>query len=71
MYAYCANNPVMYVDPSGYDSKTWMTIGSIALVVVGLLLITTPVGGILIAAGAGSFIGGKTNELSGGTFEAG
>ena len=70
MYAYCANNPVMYSDITGTSPKTWMIIGSIALIVAGIILIGSG-GSILIAAGGVSLVGGLINEASGGKFESG
>lgn len=70
MYANSANNPVMYSDISGMSPKTWMIIGSVALIDAGLLLISVG-GSVLVAAGAGSLIGGLANEASGGKFESG
>jgi RHS repeat-associated protein len=51
MYAYCANNPVMYLDPSGEAS-----IFALAILVI---LLFTPVGGTLaqIATSAVSYVG--------------
>lgn len=59
----------MYLDITGTSPKTWMIIGSAALIVAGIILIGSG-GGILVAAGAGSLLGGLTNELIGGSFEA-
>ena len=45
MFAYCANNPVMNLDPEGTDWKSWFAIG-IAVAVVGLaILAAIPTGG--------------------------
>jgi hypothetical protein len=83
MYAYTSNNPVMRVDPSGYawynpfswSSETWMKVGSGAMVVAGVTLMATGVGGLLggalLAAGVGSYVGGISNEANGGSFFAG
>ena len=62
--------PVMYSDITGMSPKTWMIIGSVALIVAGIILIGSG-GGILVAAGAGSLLGGFTHESLGGEFEAG
>ena len=62
--------PVMFTDSSGMSPKTWMIIGSLALITIGIIFIGAG-GGILVAAGAGSLLGGFTNELLGGKFEAG
>ena len=60
----------MFTDSTGMSPKTWMIIGSIALITLGVIFIGSG-GGILVSAGAGSLIGGFTNESLGGKFEAG
>jgi len=51
MYAYCANNPVMYLDPSGESAI-------LAIAILAILLFT-PVGGTLaqVATSAVSYVG--------------
>jgi hypothetical protein len=67
--------PVMYLDPSGFDAKTWLCVASVAMMVGGIVLMATGVGGVagslLLAAGAGSLLGGFTNEELGGSFIGG
>lgn len=75
LYAYCLNNPVMYVDPSGHLPKwtAWLISGT--ALVGGIVLCATGVGGILggvlIGVGAGSLINGYVTEANGGNFVAG
>ena len=75
LYSYCNNNPVMYADPSGHLPKwtAWLVSG--AVIVGGIVLCATGVGGIfggvLIGAGAGSLINGYVTEANGGDFTAG
>jgi len=75
LYAYCYNNPVIYVDRLGNLPK-WLawTLSGLAIV-SGLILCATGVGGILggvlLGAGAGSLINGYVTEASGGDFTAG
>lgn len=82
---YCADNPVMNVDPSGRDwwSDFWKgvvgivvgVIVSVTEVVAGTILMITGVGagvGVgLISTGFGSIIGGTMNAIHGGSFIAG
>ncbi|MBN2877570.1 MAG: hypothetical protein JXL85_07960, partial [Bacilli bacterium] len=51
MYAYCANNPVMYLDPSGESAI-------LAIAIIAILLFT-PIGGTLaqVATSAVSYVG--------------
>ena len=60
----------MYSDITGMSPKTWMIIGSVALIAAGILLIGVG-GSVLVAAGAGSLIGGLINEAQVGKFESG
>ena len=75
MYAYCNNNPVMNVDPTGNMPKwlAWTLSGT--AIVAGVIMCATGVGGILggvlIAAGANSIITGYATEAKGGDFTAG
>ncbi|MDY0138697.1 MAG: RHS repeat-associated core domain-containing protein, partial [Candidatus Izemoplasmatales bacterium] len=69
MYAYCANNPVMFTDSTGMSPKTWMIISSLVLITLGVIFIGAG-GRILVSAGAGSLIEGFINESLGGGFEA-
>jgi len=66
MYAYCANNPVMYSDITGYAPE-WLkwTIGGI--VIAGCLAAVILSGGSAIAFGAfaGSMVGGITGLVNG------
>ncbi len=39
MYAYCSNNPVMYVDPTGEEVATWVIILIVAAVIVAAVAI--------------------------------
>ncbi len=76
LYAYCGNDPVNRVDPTGHD---WINIGltilSAAAIVGGIVLCATGVGGIaggvLLGAGAGSLISGYVNEANNGSFVGG
>ena len=54
LYAYCANNPVMCVDPSG---RFALTLG--AILAIGGILLFTPVGGVVAQAAVSvvSYIG--------------
>ena len=66
LYAYCKNNPVMYVDQNGCAPKwlTWVAIGAIAIATIAICIATfgaaTPV---LIATGTGLFIGMGASAL--------
>ena len=60
MYAYCANNPVMYSDITGYspkwvDTLAWIGVG---LVVFGALVLTAGAAGFAIGGIAGAIING-------------
>jgi hypothetical protein len=48
-----------------------MKIGSAAMIVSGIILLATPVGGVLLAGGVGSLAGGVVNEINGGSFSSG
>jgi hypothetical protein len=65
MYAYCANNPVMYLDPSG-------EIAILAIVIIAILLFT-PLGGTLaqVATSAVSYVGMATWALADLAFSGG
>ena len=53
LYAYCADNPIMNVDPDGTAWWHWLLGG---LLVVGLTVLTAGVAGV-VAAGVGAAIG--------------
>lgn len=73
LYAYCGNNPVMRVDPSGHDWWHWLVSG--LEFVGGIVLCFVPgwqaVGGTLIGTAIGSIINGYLAEANGGSFNAG
>jgi RHS repeat-associated protein len=76
MYAYCANNPVMYTDSDGYLSeKGLLQFLSGAMIVAGAILLLTGAGTaagiVLIGAGIGSFAGGELSEAMGGSYALG
>src|SRR5690554_2975421 len=81
LYVYCVNNPVMYIDgdgnsptwwnPFSWSTDTWMKVGSAAMIVGGIMLLATPIGGVLLAGSVGSLVGGGVNEISGGSFSSG
>ena len=86
LYAYCGNNPVMNVDPSGHawwelGKWDWAKIGMISLSVLeicgGTVIIALTHGAALgiglglIGTGIGSIISGLANEDGGGSFFAG
>ena len=62
LYAYCANNPVMNVDPSGHAWWEWL-IG--ALVIVGLGIATALTGGTAGVLLGAAFYGAITGAVSG------
>ena len=65
MYAYCANNPVMYSDITGYFPQ-WLkwTVG--AGIIVGLGVIALTIGGpIVIGALIGALVGAGVGFISG------
>ena len=69
----------MYVDPNGttwwnpfsWSTDTWMKVGSAAMIVGGIMLLATPIGGVLLAGSVGSLVGGGVNEISSGSFSSG
>ena len=75
LYAYCLNDPVNYIDPTGHKAEWWQWLISGIEVVVGSALVATGVAsgvGIgLIGLGVGSMISGAVNESTGGSFTAG
>ena len=75
LFVYCRNNPIMFVDQSGYAPEWWQWIVSGAITIVGVAFIATGFGGIwggaLVCAGVNSIIGSYTSEESGGSSEAG
>ncbi|MDC7242661.1 MAG: RHS repeat-associated core domain-containing protein [Sphaerochaetaceae bacterium] len=63
LFAYCGNNPVMYVDPSGNMSKFWkitLAVGIVSALVVGSVV----TGGLLGAALVGAAVGGGISTVS-------
>ena len=74
-YAYCLNDPVNYVDPTGHKAEWWQWLISGIEIVAGIALIATgtfsALGAGLIALGVGSMISGAVNESTGGSFMAG
>jgi hypothetical protein len=75
LFAYCKNNPVMLSDHNGHAPKWWQWAISGAMVVAGVALVATGVGGVaggaLICAGANSMIGSYVSEATGGSSVAG
>lgn len=68
LYAYCGNNPVMYVDPDGTKPKWWEWILSGATLLLGIGLCFVPggqgIGAGLIVAG-GSMLGSNIMSAAG------
>ena len=50
MYAYCANNPVMYSDITGYSPEWWQWALSGAQIALGVILCATGVGTVVGAS---------------------
>ena len=87
LYAYCGNNPVMYVDPSGnsWDSfwssvgnwfeDNWQILVSSAEIVIGCIALFVPGGqgaaALLLSAGVSSIVSGYVNEYLGNSFFSG
>ena len=75
LFSYCKNNPVMLSDPNGHAPEWWQWAISGAMVVAGVALVATGVGGVaggaLICAGANSMIGSYVSETTGGSSVAG
>ena len=75
LFTYCKNNPVMLSDPNGHAPEWWQWAISGAMVVAGVALVATGVGGVaggaLICAGANSIVGSYISEASGGSPAAG
>ncbi|MDR1697438.1 MAG: hypothetical protein LBR37_00770, partial [Erysipelotrichaceae bacterium] len=73
LYAYCAGNPVMYVDRDGHDAtKFWAQLFSIVSIIGGAIAMFIPglqgLGLGLIGFGVGSLIGGEISKLLGGSY---
>lgn len=62
LYAYCGNNPIMRIDPTGHMPKwlKWMLVGALAVAAVAAIAVGTVMtgGGLLIGAGVGVLAGG-------------
>ena len=78
LYAYCGNNPIMRVDPTGHDwdwGVFWRSFASGLLIVGGAVLCFVPglqLAGVgLILTGTGGILGGIIGELSGVGFDYG
>lgn len=75
LFAYCDNNPVMYIDPYGTAPEWWQWVISGLCVVVGVALTAIgaggPLGGALICSGVNSILGSYLNEAQGGSSIAG
>ncbi len=73
LYAYCLNNPVAYIDPTGHDWWNWLISG--LEILAGAFLVFTgfasSIGVGLISLGAGSLINGAINASNGGSFIGG
>jgi RHS repeat-associated protein len=69
MYAYCANNPVMYTDSDGYLSeKRTSPVSEWAMIVAGAILLLTErerPQGLFDWSGNRSFAGGELSEAMG------
>ena len=87
LYAYCGNNPVMYMDPAGtswasfwssvgnWFKSNWEKVVSVVEIVAGTVALFIPggqaVGSVLLSMGITSMVSGYANELSGGAFLSG
>ena len=87
LYAYCLNNPVMYMDPAGtswasfwssvgnWFKSNWEKVVSVVEIVAGTVALFIPgwqsVGSVLLSMGITSMVSGYANELSGGAFLSG
>ena len=83
-YTYCMNNPLLYVDPSGYTilsnfghwiGKNWKSIVTIATTIAVVAVVTVATAGMgtlaagAIVGGAGGFASGSLGSwLNGGSF---
>ena len=77
LYAYCLNNPIAFVDPSGNSSTAWWEWALAGIAVVGLIVGAVFTGGTLLGAvlagaaiGAGMSLGTQaiSGELNWGQF---
>ena len=75
LFAYCNNNPIMLSDYNGHAPEWWQWAISGAMLVAGVALVATGVGGVaggaLISAGANSIVGSYTSEAAGGSSVSG
>lgn len=61
LYMYCADNPISYIDPSGYAPKWWQWIVSSVSLTIGVALCFVPGGQVL---GVGLLTSGVTSMVS-------
>ena len=61
LYAYCLNNPVMYVDPSGHSPEWWQWLINGATTALGIALCFVPGGQVF---GAGLIVSGASGLAS-------
>lgn len=69
LYAYCGNNPVMYLDPSG-NMPQWLkwTIGFGIILGLGIAALTIG-GAVIIGASIGAIVGGSVGIIGGISFD--
>ncbi len=80
LYAYCLNNPIMYCDPTGHDSKwlgwllTGVVLAGLAVLTVLTLGAAAPITGaaatIVVGATVGASIGFGASVISQGGFDS-